>query len=874
MRTHWILCVAATLVGCGSPSPTPADGGNSNDSAETVVEDAGPGAEDGLAGHLLDGDGVDPAAPPLAQRLEPSEVRAGVITAESELIGGPKADGRVGDIKLYNAHAAFVIEGVRLTSGYRVWGGTVVDADVIRPEGEPGEDFFGEYIPTWNLSILVPDEIEVVSDGADGVAHVRVSGTTGTFHWASNNSFVFFDLIPTALDVVYEYTLGPDDLELSWEMHVTNPDTADLDIELPFSLSIQGDGLFAWAPGGGYVPDFGGALPWVGGAGRSHAVAVLGEPDDFSSFFDYASIGIVQRQPYTIAGGETVTTQFHVAVTDQGPSGLLAARAALITGDVLRTVEGSVDLPDTLDDPGAWVAAWQGDEVVSMAPVQDDGTFSLNAPPEPLTLRAYALDHTPGPGLEVAADQGSVGALELPAAGLLAVSLDDGEGAPATGRVTVVRDGSVEPAGPPIAVSPWPRDDWQPGVEALVAVVDGSASVALAAGAYEVTASRGFDAELDTAAVTVGSGETQPVALSVVTVVDTTGYAAADFHVHASWSWDGHTPVAERAAEALAEGLHVPVLTEHAIAAGFDEVLDETGFSDRLAGPAGQEITSFIFGHFNAFPLVVDPQARNRGGVYPLDKEPVELFERMREVTGGPGAGIVQINHPRNPIIGGYLRYVGFDPTTGEVERTDDWTLDFDASEVFNSNCEGSENLASLDDWIALTNLGHEVALSSGSDSHSPGKPMGMPRNWLHITPEQARADTANIVAAVQERRMTVSCGPFVTVDAPDTVDTDGTATFDVRVQAPTWMSIDEVRLLENGIVVATEDLTSADPSAVVRFDGQLTATPAADAWYAVQVAGSGSMAPVNWRGAPFAMTNPFEVEVDGDGNWTAPGLP
>ena len=44
-----------------------------------------------------------------------------------------------------------------------------------------------------------------------------------------------------------------------------------------------------------------------------------------------------------------------------------------------------------------------------------------------------------------------------------------------------------------------------------------------------------------------------------------------------------------------------------------------------------------------------------------------------------------------------------------------------------------------------------------------------------------------------------------------------------------------------------------------------------ADAWYSVEVVGSGTMAPAVLGGSPYAVTNPIEVDADGDGVWTPP---
>ena len=91
-----------------------------------------------------------------------------------------------------------------------------------------------------------------------------------------------------------------------------------------------------------------------------------------------------------------------------------------------------------------------------------------------------------------------------------------------------------------------------------------------------------------------------------------------------------------------------------------------------------------------------------------------------------------------------------------------------------------------------------------------------------------------------------------------------------MSVEAPTWIAVDEIRLLENGVVIQT--ITPPPEAGVVRFEGALTAHPARDAWYAIEVVGSGSLSPVELDDSPYALTNPIEIDVDGDGAWTPPG--
>src|SRR5437763_14970982 len=101
---------------------------------------------------------------PLDAVLGPGQARAGRVTRDAELIGGPVAYGRAGDVwKLYNAKARFLIQDVGTSVGLDLYGGNLLDADLVR-EG-PGNDLFRESFPIVGLHVQNPTSIEVVSDG-------------------------------------------------------------------------------------------------------------------------------------------------------------------------------------------------------------------------------------------------------------------------------------------------------------------------------------------------------------------------------------------------------------------------------------------------------------------------------------------------------------------------------------------------------------------------------------------------------------------------------------------------------------------------------------------------------------------------------------
>ncbi len=69
------------------------------------------------------------------------------------------------------------------------------------------------------------------------------------------------------------------------------------------------------------------------------------------------------------------------------------------------------------------------------------------------------------------------------------------------------------------------------------------------------------------------------------------------------------------------------------------------------------------------------------------------------------------------------------------------------------------------------------------------------------------------------------------------------------------------------------EELLPETSDAGTWFDGSWLVESEDDAWFTVEVEGVESMGDI-WRNhTPYAMTNAFFLDVEGDG-WTAPGLP
>jgi len=108
-----------------------------------------------------------------------SKVRAKPVERADELIGGPSAKGKVGDLLLENDQLRAIIAGQGQTWLGNTFGGSLVDLDRVRPSHKQtlygqGHDSFGETFPLVNLIIPDPAKGARVIETADGRFEVRV----------------------------------------------------------------------------------------------------------------------------------------------------------------------------------------------------------------------------------------------------------------------------------------------------------------------------------------------------------------------------------------------------------------------------------------------------------------------------------------------------------------------------------------------------------------------------------------------------------------------------------------------------------------------------------------------------------------------------
>jgi hypothetical protein len=190
--------------------------------------------------------------PDLAAAVPPGEVVAGVVDTEDALFAGSAAEGRIGDVLLKNAVARFVVQAPRADGHYyEPVGGGIIDADVARPAGVPGRDPVDEWTGMFGLGrISEATAVEVVEDGRDGVAIVRVTAREAPLTLFTG-SLEDPGLVPDlGLDSVTDYILRPDTPLLEVRTTLT---AGPAGAELAVGDVLQGglEVLEPWDPGVG-----------------------------------------------------------------------------------------------------------------------------------------------------------------------------------------------------------------------------------------------------------------------------------------------------------------------------------------------------------------------------------------------------------------------------------------------------------------------------------------------------------------------------------------------------------------------------------------------------------------------------------------------
>ena len=851
-----------------------------------------------------DDGGLSDYFPPLPAPTDQAQSAfAGQVTAQSELPTGPAQAGLVGDFFMRNDRVTFIIQAPTRVIGVIPQGGNVIDAVLTDGTRQTVDDHFGE------LSLIYlfgrtcdPTRVEVVRDGSEGgVAVVRATGKSG------NNDFINLKgigVLPVDVDVdpdiadgvlcATTYILAPESNTL--EVHHSLFNASSTKVAGPLgTLADTGGATEAWTNARGFERADISALGSLGNPQPSdyvvyqgpdvaygviprhdtptvHTQALLAgvsilldgndslldilEPENY--FLQMASrTGIRQRYDLVVGKDgadvdEVFRTGNHEALRAVSGrvdlSGGGAAIGARVGVFVDGNANGQLDSADTdLDLDGQ-----PDDKIVSYMDVAADGTYAGKVPVTGnLLLRAEVKNVGRS---QVAPVADSVDLIVPSPIQIDYQILDDapGQNVAIPGRLLVLGD---HPAFPDKRV--FETFDRLGDIVTQVHSIRGTTTdlgdgvdpplLLPANGTYRIYASRGTEWSIDSLPVT-GSANVD-LTFNLRQVNPTPGYFASDWHVHQIGSPDSPVPSDERIRSAVSAGVEVFAVTDHDFVADLQPLVVGLGLDSVLRVVSGLEVTPFVYGHFNSWPLERQDTSANGGAIdwasgrsAGFAMVPGEIYAAMRD----RGAQMVQVNHPRSSGLADFqaafaranVKY-DFDAHVifGDYENAATpndfmrlpgeslWSDQFNGLEVWNgfsivdSDMDGVREIFSLDrtlrDWFSMLSIGLFVTPSGNSDSHTTLRdPVGMPRTYVRVADDSAAAlangSAVDAIVATQTganqtpRDLVITNGPMLDVKVDGqaalgrTFAPAGAITLTVTITSPDWAEFDTLEVFAN----------------------------------------------------------------------------
>jgi hypothetical protein len=390
-------------------------------------------------------------------------------------------------------------------------------------------------------------------------------------------------------------------------------------------------------------------------------------------------------------------------------------------------------------------------------------------------------------------------------------------------------------------------------------------------GDYVFHATRGMEWGRDSKAVSVTGNDPARVQLSIQPEVDTTGFIAADTHIHTlTFSGHGDSNVEERMLTLAGEGVELAIATDHNHNTDYRPYQSRMALNEFFTAVTGNEVTTSI-GHMNAFPL--DPS----------DSVPDHKLESWVKLVDGiraRGAKVVILNHPRWPAIPtSPMTRFGLNRASGEFATSVEFP--FDAMELANALTLQPDPLYLFQDWFALLNHGERVAAVGSSDSHTVDDAVGQGRTYVpSATDDPAKIDVDDACQRFVAGETSVALGIFTDIRVDERFKMGqtnslkkGSVDVRLRVAAASWVTPRRAIVFLNGQSVAEKPvpITPNRPTDVW-IDFSIKA-PAHDAYLVCVVLGDGASHP-SWRTKEtytLAATNPIFLDADGDGRYASP---
>lgn len=911
---------------------------------------------------------------------------AQVIDAASQLIGGEQAAGRVGDFLLQNDQVRVIVEQPGRTSGPLLSGGGIIDADLRRPAGEPGRDAFGRMGLFYAFGrISSVKTVEVINDGSNGgPAVVAATGVDKQHDLLNINS-----LIESVAGLNVEFVVDPDKAlpVKTTTYYVLSPGESRVRVLTAFCnesespvllplIELMDVGAFEiFAPGkcsnslGTSKLDPNNdctAMPtkWFGTQGdgvaygvRSQSLSDLTKPVEANATIGYGGVvgnfiegesltGLLswtnpdaRTRPgtFNIRGNQSRSylRDFVISKDLAGVNGVLES----IDGNAMGTVEITATLPGGAPAPYARIALLDSaGKMKGVMAADASGRASTRVTAGAYTVSGSLLGRGVGAAIAmtVTADQTATGTVVLGEGRTLTINVKDPAGAGVPAKATVLCANGPCPFTKDTYLQHFLIDAPDFGAAAILYVpVNGISQVTLPPGQYDVIVTRGpeYSSWPDTwpmsaARVDLSTAD-QSVNATIGRIIDTPGWVSADLHVHAINSSDSAVANTLRAANFLAEGIDVLLSTDHEIITDFGPAVRELGAESLIGTMMGEEVTSFMYGHFNAFPLARDTSKPN-GGAFDHaggeDGPTLRLGPLFAGIKAAHPGSVVQLNHPRGG--GNCFNAVRLDTATGRSHADPagffmepDPTATADDTRVFGDNFDAVETangptpkFSILNDWMTFLSRGLVRTSTGVSDTHKPySDGGGYARTYAKVTGDtpqtfqpseyaesirtnRAFATNAPVMSFTAQKLDSggnpvgnkVEMGQTLSITAGDTVE------FTLDVQGLEWMPLDRLELYAHApgreAVNGMENAEWPDGRILQKFDVQpmtsieavpgsaglrrfhvthtFTVTPTGDSWFVGMARGlTGNMKPLH-ESRPFAWSSAILIDADGSGKY------
>ncbi len=844
------------------------------------------------------------------------------ITNPAELITGPLADGRVGDTMMENAYARFVIQQPNVRDMYSVggFGGNIIDAELV---GHPGMDNFLEIQPAINIETVVnATSLEIVNDGSDGgAAVVRTCGPDDLLDFVNPSTIIegaglqfpaFANDNDQDVTACTEYILEPDATYLKMVTTIFNNEPVATGFPVGDFINASGE-LDQWGSGDEGIGvrllgDDMGVFSFFGygeAEGVDYGVTTIKIPESNQNTGYFSTSGVsyilhsqsvldallTQNPKFDVAAGGSKSFTRYFGVGDGSGANMVTLENKL-KGATTGQISGCVTV-NGVPAPGARVSAGpvqsgQITRVRSTWVTGPDGCYSgtlLTGSTGFVVWREGTMYEggagTPPVSL-VTINQlvPAVKNFDLPAPGHVNVTVVDENDDPVPARVSIVGfDPSPDPTFSADTGLFLDQSDKHPFgiVRAVYTDAAGAVDFDLEPGSYRLYVSRGAEYSLFDEAITVTGGGTNNVAAKIGRVLDTTGFASSDHHVHGIRSADSRVNESDRVRQFAGEGVDNVIMTDHHHHTDLNPRISAMGFGAFVTSTIGEEITTWDTGHYNAYPMTVDPNrpsggSTDWGGAAPAGQDfpsagayiltPAQIAALA---TTGPTSTpdtLIQINHidshfvpmeidtsqvpPVSTISPAEKLNFRMDPASGNLFHH------FEALEIWNGHNRSHQSQflnERIGIWFNLLNQGLITTMITDTDTHAfANLETAGGRSWTasstddpaSISPaEMAQSVVAGKVVGGQglyvQTRLVDAAIPANVADltlAGDTLLTVSNPvaglTLEIDVQAPLWADFDTILVYANAATIPSPtnpapQLFGATPTTTLTAGGGFT---------------------------------------------------